>query len=268
MKKEYRIFTISIGLCFILTSILLWSFQPVMANITWQENFDDLSAWTIHNGDFDLIDGMAVATGTDPIQWTGPWSDPPLTSFMTRPSNAVMGNWTFDVRLDNSTYTAVFFMVHDAGTFSNTVNDSFPMLGVEFLESQMTLVRYSFYLGLPSVTEIASHSVATDYGSYRISVLRHDADHFKAYLNGTSVIDTTTLAPDETFNYFGFLGDEGSAIDNIVVSEFAPTTTTPPTTTTEPTEPPPLPDIPMVLVAIGGAVVVFIIVLVVWKLRT
>jgi hypothetical protein len=271
LKKNNKIPTITAGLCFILICMILWTPQPVMADITWQDEFTNLNAWTIHTGDFDVIDGMAVATGTELLPGAE-GIDPPRSSYMTRSSNVVMGNWSFDVRLDNNSHTAVLIMVHDAGPFSLNVSDSYPMMGIEFYQSQLILVRYTFGVNTWVVTEIESHDIDSRYGFYRIRVQRNSTDHFKVYLNGTSVIDTVAIVPDETFNYFGFLGDEGCAIDNIVVSEFTPiTTTTPPTTTTEPTEPteppPPPADIPMEFLAIGGAIVVFIIVLVVWKLR-
>lgn len=239
-----------------------------MADITWQDEFTNLNSWTIHTGDFDVIDGMAVATGTELLPGAE-GIDPPRSSYMTRSSNVVMGNWSFDVRLDNNSHTAVLFMVHDAGPFSLNVSDSYPMMGIEFYQSFMYFVRYTFGLNKWLVTEIASHSIDSHYGSYGIRVQRNSTDHFKVYLNGTSVIDTVAIVPDETFNYFGFLGDEGCAIDNIVVSEMEETTPTNTETTSTPTttEAPPPSDIPMEILAIGGAVVVFIIVLVVWKLR-
>lgn len=268
MKKNNRIPTLAAGLCFILTCMILWTPQPVMADITWQDEFTNLNSWTIHTGDFDVIDGMAVATGTELLPGAE-GIDPPRSSYMTRSSNVVMGNWSFDVRLDNNSHTAVLFMVHDAGPFSLNVSDSYPMMGIEFYQSFMYFVRYTFGLNKWLVTEIASHSIDSHYGSYGIRVQRNSTDHFKVYLNGTSVIDTVAIVPDETFNYFGFLGDEGCAIDNIVVSEMEETTPTNTETTSTPTttEAPPPSDIPMEILAIGGAVVVFIIVLVVWKLR-
>ncbi|MFX0107665.1 MAG: hypothetical protein ACFE7R_05240 [Candidatus Hodarchaeota archaeon] len=269
MKGE-GIRALSLGL--VLALVILSTPQLATASSSWECDFSSGSCadngWTVYNGTFNVEDERAVATGT--ATWITSLGES-ACNYMTHPSSVTMANWSFVVRLQDNINTVVMFMAHEEGPLSLTEETCYPMLGIDLGGGDLSLCRYVYAAGYVSRTVIGDHSVSTSSGIFQISVVRTSVTDLEVYLDGDLIISEVALIPDVTYDFFGFIADDGCSIDDVVITDLSTTETTTTETTTEDTTTDETTnggqDMNILYIAIGGGAVLIILVLVVLKTK-
>jgi pectate lyase len=210
----------------------LFTTNPCSAAVVWSDDFTDgdIAGWTVELGSFSAIDNTLRATGTP--------------SALRHDTSTTQGTWSFDVDITQGTagiYITLFADVMVAG----------------ICDSCYTLFVSNYQWQCQRATS-GSNTVLDTYnptenivGWYHVDVTRDASGQFYFWINGTHRMDALDNI-ENTANYFGFWGDEGDALDNIVISDSVDIAA-PTNTGTGTTPPPPIPGFPLASIILGGA---------------
>jgi hypothetical protein len=216
----------------------------------WSENFEDpnLPGWTLYGYENTssqvMIDAnFSAADGTLKVL-------DDKVNIARHDSNISVGTWSFDMYVPDGYDGAFYVQFLSNGTVSwaGATNNSHVSAG--FFRDQFIVWREWGTSG----AIIESGIMETVPGWHHIKVNRTSDSHFEVCINGTlrASFYYSSMTSSTYLQIYSSHGN-GTAIDNLVVSEEIPPITTP--TTPEPTP------LPWELIVIGGGVAVAVIVL-------
>ncbi|MHA1960609.1 MAG: hypothetical protein ACW99U_10270 [Candidatus Thorarchaeota archaeon] len=250
---------------FAIVNLLLLALTPIPAQaaIVWSDNFDDgnYDGWTMCENPGFPFNASNWSAANNYLQ-----IDQEDWGLISYPSNVAYGTWSFDFKFNETEVERrkfqmrIFFISNDINNVTS-VGDNDDLSCYYFDFNVLTTSSTDFYLSLEK-WHGAFNTIIDQYntpvpvaGWHHIDVTRNTTGWFSVYHNGSLVLQglDTELTTSELF-VLSF--EDWQIIDNIVVRDDIPETTTT-------TPPPPPADIPMEFIALGIAVPVVIIVVVV-----
>ena len=267
-------------------------FEPtVQAAEVWSDNFDDenYDGWTIKYGSFSC-ESKTLAATTDS---TPEGNTSSFDNAIWRKSNVSYGTWSFDFYWGGQTYwgPTFFFVVDELRGNGIAPGGSSYALQLEKYGWLTTWdFMYIYGTGFDD-PEFIGEDIKSWNAPYGVNAWRHAViilekkseayASFNLYINGTLLGSALCIFAERKIEsqYFYMAMNNGSKLDNFVVSDTIdppePETTSTTTTTTPTPTPSPTPSetttssgIAPELLAVGiGVPVILVIVLVVWKVR-
>jgi hypothetical protein len=231
----------------------------VEATVMWTDDFEDgdYVGWTILNGTW--------SSASNYLQGTANYS----TIF--HESSVDYGTLTFDILKDASVSGLyyIYFMGKNIGNIGLGLFAPFDGYGLNINPSKIDLLAgVDADTGLHHGVLLGSYDHTENFdGWYTVRIIVSSNRSIKMWVDEELAVDTISVFILTELECFHVLAPENGAIDNIIVEAEDPEPTTTDPTTTEPIEttPPPVappPAIPMELLAVGIAVPVVLIVVV------
>jgi hypothetical protein len=262
----------------------MFATQPILCKAAevWSDDFDDgnYDGWTVQEGEFSATNHVLEITNTEEY------------NLIYHESTTVVGTWSFDMRVGESTWMNTFAFMASNIWLGNFGGEEFWFFEDGYYltfgrdPTRFTFAKFQDGTGLDWATSYAYIPLAGASGWQHIDITRNNAGEMNIFINGTlriEVNDTDISTSD--FVCFCGRGVEGYniAIDNVTVSDsidITPTTTsttettettTEETTTTTTTSPTPTGDgidTTMMLLIGGGIAAVVVVLLIVWKMKS
>lgn len=264
-RKLLKCTGLLIGLVFVLTLL-----PQASASVVWENNFDDISEWTVVWGEWRAENGILKTNYIDET-----------IQRISHPSSQSVGRWSFDINQSHNTAadrTTVWFM-----TNGTDVPDENYGYGLRVNVDSIYLVKINGGWNDHQMISAAYFSPEPFHSTWtHFDVSRNSSGGIDVYINKTLSAEPDISTLDDDYNYserllIDFIGFHRTWIDNMVVDDepiprltattpTTPTTTTAPTTPTTPTTPTP-PDL-MILTIGAGAVIVVIVAAVIFMRRS
>jgi hypothetical protein len=181
--------------------------RPIEAVQVWSDTFDDgnYDGWNVTYGSFSCIDNALVSNQ--------------YSSAIHRPSTVIVGTWSFDLLLIDSSTSGVHICFYcESFVF-------YPITGYDLKVSRngFELMYWLDYYD-DSIGEYFPPFVMA--GWQHIDITRDDTGLIRVYINDTLRIETVDNRIPSS-NYFHMLSNQGEGVDNIVVSDSVDITPTP-----------------------------------------